>query len=200
MDKRILLFFIIGLMLSSAVAAAEPLLVLNYAVCKNDSVMINSIKYADGTVKLYQVAGDEYKININDKNNKPIATLGIPVSFYVFSEPPKETDCSSGYQRLPWENETKYINFYHKNNLIKNIDIAEYILPNAAAVCNRNNICEPEKGENIINCPDDCSFSNNADNSWIMTLSALIAISATAAIILYFRRKKEFKPSVAFEE
>ncbi len=66
-------------------------------------------------------------------------------------------------------------------------------------ICNKNNICEPEKGENIINCPEDCSFSDNAGNSWFLALFAMIAVSA-AAIILYFRRKKEIKPSVAFED
>lgn len=187
-DTKVILFFFVILMLSIPIAAsAEPVLVLNYAICKNDSVSINSIKYADGTAKVYQGADGEYELRMTSENGNAIASLYLPVSFYLHSEPPRDVDCSIGYQRLPWESDAKSLEFYHDDRLLKKIDLSGYI-------CNRNNLCEPDSGENTVNCPRDCpretAKPKPADSTLVFAAAVLAAAVLVIAVLVYYNKKR----------
>lgn len=181
MDKKVILFFFAGLMLSAA--AAEPVLVLNYAVCKNDSVSINSIKYADGVAKVYQSASDEYALKITAENGEALASLYLPVGFYLLSEPPREVNCSMGYQRLPWESYAKYLEFYHGDKIMSKIDISRYI-------CKPDGLCEPNAGENTANCPQDCprEIAKPKPNFSLLFAGVLTAV---ILVLAYLKRKSQ---------
>lgn len=190
MDKKTSLVLFIGIVFLSNLVSAEPLLSLNYAICKNDSVLINNINYVNGTNKIYESADNEYNLKINDKYNRTIITLNIPVSFLIFSEPPIEVNCSLGYQRLPWEPDSKYLIFYHTNSPLQSIDLTEYF-------CNKNKKCEPQLGETPANCQQDCppvskeTGARKIEYTYPLLILFLIIILGCFIIAFYFKRKNE---------
>lgn len=206
---KILSLVIFILMFFSQPAFAGKIIDVELIVFQNDTVIEKNVNITEGRYSQVWKSG-EYELEFLDKEGKLTGQQSIDIVFgysgpVFLNEPKPDDNLFDSYflsYRHPYSPEIKTIMLLHFDKIIfsKNIDIAEYTLPNSAAVCNRNNICEPEKGENIINCPEDCSFSDNANNSWLLTLFAMIAVSATAAIFMYFRRKKEIRPSVAFED
>lgn len=205
---NIVLLALFVLVLFSQAASAQKIIDVGLTVFQNDTVTEKMINITEGRYSQVWRTGD-YTLEFLDGNNKIVGQQSIDIAF-GYSGPvalnqsnPDDKLFDSyflGY-RHPYSPEIKTVELLHFGNIIfsKNIDIAEYALPNFTITCNKNNICETEKGENKINCASDCS-SDNAKNSWFLALFVMIAVSATAAILLYRWRKKEFKPSVAFEE
>lgn len=206
---KLVLFALFVSVFFSQAASAQKIIDVELMVFQNDTVIEETINITEGRYSQIWKTGD-YTLEFLDWNKKVVGQQSIEIMFgysgpVILSEPNPDDRLFDSYflsYRHPYSPEIKTVELLHFDKIIfsKNIDIAEYTLPNPAAVCNRNNVCESEKGENIINCPEDCSLSNNANNSWIIFLFTLIVISATAAILLYFRRKKESKLNVKFED
>ncbi|MFZ3077607.1 MAG: hypothetical protein WA139_04080 [Candidatus Aenigmatarchaeota archaeon] len=209
---KIIKFALFALFVSvffSQAANAQKIIDVELTVFQNDTVAEKTINVTEGRYSQVWRTGD-YTLEFLDGNKKIIGQQSIDISFgysgpVALNQSKPDDKLFDSYflsYRHPYNPEIKTVELLHFDNIIfsKNIDIAEYALPVTAAACNKNNVCEPEKGENNISCTSDCRFSGNADNSWIAVLSALIAVSAAAAIALYRRRKKEFEPGVAFEE
>jgi len=147
MNKIIILVFLSLLLLSTKVDAKESL-ALTFYVNKNGTISTESVQYAIADELLPRESGD-YKIKIFDTDGNSLFSTNFDVQFVILSEPPIETDSSLIYMRVPWYNNSATADIYHNDQLIGEISLFSYI-------CNKNAQCESSRGENQVNCPEDC--------------------------------------------
>lgn len=126
---------------------AEEVLFLMFTVYKNDTLSVSDLRVTDAPILLPKDKGD-YNIEITNTEDKIIFSSRIEVQFIILTDPPTETDESLILLKIPWNESMTEIKFYHLGNLISIIEL-----------CNKNGQCESSKGENFINCPQDCPKS-----------------------------------------
>lgn len=128
-------------------ARAEEVLFLMFTMYKNDTLSVSDLRVTDAPVLLPQDTGN-YSIEITDSTDKIIFSSKMDVQFIILTDPPTETDESLMLLKIPWNESMAKVKFYHLGNLISVIEI-----------CNKNYQCESSRGENTINCPQDCKPS-----------------------------------------
>lgn len=138
---------------SLIIAEADEVLFLMYTIYKNDTLFVNDLTVTNAPVLLPKDKGD-YKIEIVDTKDVTIFSSKFDVKFLILSDPPRETNESLMLFKIPWNEAMKKIRFYHLDRLIHTIEI-----------CNKNNQCESKKGENTINCPEDCKPKPTCGNN-----------------------------------
>ena len=149
MDKKYV-FIIFALIFSNvflATVKAEQVLFLMFTMYKNDTVIVNDLQVTDAPVLLPEDKGN-YKIEIADTSDKTIFSTRMDVQFLILSDPPTETNESLVLVKVSWNEQMSKVNFYHADKLIHTIEL-----------CNKDNQCESSKGENTINCPQDCRLT-----------------------------------------
>jgi hypothetical protein len=148
------MFILLSIFILPSLVKALPMLNIDYTIYKNDTVKINYIKLIDSTAFIPTSSSEEYKIIIKDFKNQTIYSINIPVIFYVFDfTGGREINSSSGYIRVGWKNTTKYVDFLHYDKIIYSVDLSSYF-------CNKNGLCEYDKGETVELCPLDCHCGN----------------------------------------
>jgi len=168
-------------------AETENSLALTFLVYKNDTISVKSVEYTTANPLLPRREGN-YKLDAVDDKGKIIFSQKFDVMFIILSEPPEETNESLMYMRIPWNENYFKINFYHNDTLIYVISLSDYI-------CNKNGLCEKEKGETLINCPNDCFPTTTTTLPPIQPtfpfyyILAIIAMIAVVLLLLITRIK-----------
>lgn len=162
-------------------AETENSLALTFLVYKNYTISVKSIEYTAANPLLPRREGS-YKLDVVDDKGNVIFSQKFDVEFIILSEPPEETNESLTYMRIPWNENYFKINFYHNGTLIYVVSLSDYI-------CNKNGLCEKEKGETPINCPNDCLPTTTTTLPSIQPTFPfyyILAIIAFIAVILFF--------------
>lgn len=86
--------------------------------------------------------------------------------------------------RLPYFDNADRIEIYHDTTLIF-----------THKICNFNNICESSKGENTINCKEDClttttTFSSSRSRTQTYIYIVIIAFIVLLIVFLFYKLKK----------
>jgi len=140
----ILIFY---LLITSALAQEDNLLILNLDVYKNDTVILKDLDLSFGSPSKTSRPEGDYSLKILDKKGNILYQKNIQLSFYVLTDPPMETDHVIIYRKIEYEPSMRKIELSKRGTIIfeKKINF-----------CNNNNICEPSIGENEDNCAIDC--------------------------------------------
>lgn len=148
MTKRNIVWaLIVFIFIITLTYASDNVLVIDYTIDKNDKITINRIEACPGDILIKESLNDEYRIEIRDKYNTLIRSINTSVIFYVFDI--GEINESSVYFRIPMKDNYRFVEFIHNDEIIFEADLSEYI-------CNKNDICEPERGESQELCFEDC--------------------------------------------
>ena len=142
--KKIII--LIGIFLLIPLVSADLILNLEYQIFKDDNVEKKDLRLIQGRETGHITEGD-YTIEILDEDNEIIYSQDIAVHFQIFTNPPTPTNDSLISLRIKYEQEMDKLNIYNQDNLIYEEEIV---------LCNYNGICEIEKGENYLSCPEDC--------------------------------------------
>ena len=159
--RTIICFFIALVLLANTAHASDNVLVIDYAIDKNDNITVNRIKAGPGDILIKETFSDEYRLEIRDRFNTLLRSINATVIFYIFGI--GEVNESLVYFRIPMKDNYRFIEFIHSDEIIFEVDLSEYI-------CNKNNICEPEIGESRELCFKDCKPPEVCGNSRCDTL------------------------------
>ncbi|MFH0876111.1 MAG: hypothetical protein V1859_09315 [archaeon] len=133
-------------------SAGEETLSLNFQIDKKDNVEITNITYSNAKPIINQAVSDYYML-FTDSMNKEVYRLSFFVSFSVETFAPSDIDATTAavFIRVPFEKirQARYLSIYHGTNLLVKADLKKYL-------CNKDNKCAPDKGENAFNCIEDC--------------------------------------------
>ncbi len=160
MKKELTIIMVLGLLfLTPTIFALENVLIADFTLHKNDTVELLGINTAVGTESL-EVSDEllDYKVELLSGNDV-LYTKYFEPSFKLIVDGFTNTDeiVLDKIQltlKLKYFDEADKINIYHLDKLIFSQDIS---------MCNNNNKCEPDFGENLISCQFDCA-SGSRDN------------------------------------
>jgi len=137
--------------------AQEKIYSIWLRVFRNDTVILEGFSIEEGLQTHFPTTQTGYYLEVVSYENEVLfrANVGISFSIHILTtEIPSnitefELDEILINLRLPFFENAKEINLYHGNKKIFSIQLSNYI-------CNNNGLCEKEKGETPINCPNDC--------------------------------------------
>lgn len=136
-----------------------------FDICKNDTITIKDYGIQRIEPPAYsERSGGNYSIVFVSTKEETVLKHDFDVMFLIHGievDPetgetkPKEVklECAEIYLRLPFFDNTKRIRYTHYDKIIYEKDI-----------CNFNKLCEADKGENILNCPEDCGGKPTCGN------------------------------------
>jgi hypothetical protein len=123
---------------------------------KNDTVIVKDYYFTTqnfATFLPYQATG-EYLVKILDKNNSLLFSENFNILFLIqiYSETniiAEKSNSTITTLRLYLPPKSFFIKFYRREKEILSLNLSDF-------VCNRNNICEKERGEDEYLCPSEC--------------------------------------------
>jgi len=151
--------------LFSIVYAKSTTFFVLFDICKNDTIKIKDYGIQRIEPPAYSgISGGNYSIVFISTKEETVLKHDFDVTFLIHGievdsetgeTKPKEVklECAEIYLRLPFFDNTKRIRYMHYDKIIYEKDI-----------CNFNKLCEADKGENILNCPEDCGGKPNCGN------------------------------------
>lgn len=149
-DKFPLIFLVVlfSILLLSVNTKAEKIYLVDFTITKNNSIEEFSLEYTNGTVRLPK-SGRKYNLTLLTFSGTPIYRYEFGVTFGYFSDPGgfKQVNKTHVYLRIPYRETASFLKISGKGGKIFIADIHK-------EVCNRNEICEREKGESRFNCID----------------------------------------------
>jgi hypothetical protein len=123
---------------------------------RNDTARVKDYYFTTqnfATFLPYQATG-EYLVKILDKNNSLLFSENFNILFLIqiYSETniiAEESNSTIATLRLYLPPKSFFIKFYRREKEILSLNLSDF-------VCNRNNICEKERGEDEYLCPSEC--------------------------------------------
>jgi hypothetical protein len=123
---------------------------------KNDTARVKDYYFTTqnfATFLPYQASG-EYLVRIFDKNNSLLFSENFNILFFIqiygkTNIVTEETNSTIATFRLYLPSKSFFIKFYRREKEILSLNLSDF-------VCNRNNICEKERGEDEYLCPSEC--------------------------------------------
>jgi len=143
----------------SVTHAQKPSFFILFDICENDTVVIKEYGIQKIETPVYEESkGGNYSIIFTSTKGEIVLKYSFDVRFLIHAmEVDPETgevkerwvkrECVEIYFRFPFFGNIKKISYKHFDKIIYEMDI-----------CNVNNICEKNKGETELNCPEDCGI------------------------------------------
>jgi hypothetical protein len=148
------LFLFVFLININAQENLEKVFYFHLIIYSNDTVTLTNFEVIEGIPTIFPNIPLElnYTVIIFSTKNEIFFKAQIPVSFKAYPMPPEgepeiivNLNESEQYIRLSYFEDVDRIEIYHDDKLIF-----------SHKICEINNICEELKGENAMNCPEDC--------------------------------------------
>ncbi len=179
-----LTLFIIFLEIFISLAKSETQLVysLGLIIYKNDTVVLKYLDVIDSIPGDFPSSVTGYYIVVSSLQ-KELFRDKLGVFFTILTEPlgVLSTNVTSINVRVPYFPEAKFITIYKGEEKIFEIDLSK-------EVCNLNHVCE--KGENVVNCPEDCVSTTTIifqpkKQQFHLYIAILIIIIAILILLIY---------------
>lgn len=170
----------------------EKIYILIVSVNKDDTTKIQNFSVENGAQSHFPTTNIGYRVEIISDKNEILfsANLGISFTIFVMTPPGNETpepfpeiNETLANLRLPYFENAKQILIYHDDKVIFSYDI-----------CQLDYTCERSKGENSINCPQDCPITTTttipvSKPSSSIYIYLIIIVIIIAVIAVFFLRK-----------
>jgi hypothetical protein len=181
------LFVIVYLLVATAQAENfQKVYSIGLEINKNDTVTLEYLNLIEGILSDFPTKDTGYTIKILTPDGKELFSNNLGVAFVIIIDPlgliPSET--TSINVRVPYFLNARFIEIYHLDKRIFQIDLSEQI-------CNNNSICEAERGENRYVCPKDCEYVKpETKTSIYLYLIFIVAIFLVIFILIYKTKVK----------
>ena len=180
-------FLLCFLFMLPVVNAQEKIYSVLFAVYSNDTVILKNFAVQEGLQTHFPTSNTGYYVEILSYSNEKLfqANLGISFTIHVMTAPGELPEIITELEevlvqlRLPYFDDAKRIAVYHLDKKILDLDLADYI-------CNKNNLCEAELGENKINCAQDCGTTTPQGGPSKSIYIYVVIIAAIIVIIIFF--------------
>lgn len=162
------LFFLVLLSNMNAQEMLEKVFYFHLVVYRNDTATLTNFEVIEGIPTIFPTIPLElnYPVIIFSIQNEILFEAQLPVSFKAYPMPPEgepeiivELNESEHYLRPPYFENADRIEIYHDDKLIF-----------SHKICEINNVCESLKGENTINCPEDCITTTTEETTTTIEL------------------------------
>lgn len=151
----LLIFLFIIISVKTQEIREEKIYSLLLTIFKNDTVILENISVEMGVLSHFPTTKTGYYVKIISYTNETLFESNLGISFKIHYQifpgekipniEIEELEKILVSLRLPYFENADRIEIYHDDKLIFTFKI-----------CNFNNICELSKGENIMNCMEDC--------------------------------------------
>lgn len=160
MKKLFLILGIVGFLSILKISVAQTLFIQMEFYSNLSSPKLLEINFTDFPYNTFftQMGYGNYSIKIFNHKGEVLYSEKFNVNFYLLLRTfngsyMKKMNSSIKVFRLHLPENATLINFYYNNKTIFSLPLSHYL-------CNYNNLCEKEKGENIYRCKD-CSLCGN---------------------------------------
>lgn len=164
MKKYVVVVFAIIILSSTVLAQQSKVFEFSVRINSDNTSSLNSFSLIEGISNAQPTGTGEYSIKIISNTGSILFDHKFDVSFVIHREGVDKNgnlyeevvnlDYVDKIVRLPYFENADRIDLYRSNSLL---------LSQKIELCNRNNICEIDKGENFVSCPSDCK-SGSSDN------------------------------------
>ena len=144
--QKLIFFSLIILLIFLPFSSAEPVVELDYLLQKDTASIVN-IRTYEGSPQMEEKFSD-YSLTIEDAENHILKKIYFP-AYFVVLDPFAEVEEIPATLTIPYRQDYKTINVFHKEKRIAETDIG--------FLCMKDFICQ--QGENAISCPEDCPQS-----------------------------------------
>lgn len=121
-----------------------------------------------------------YSLRLISKNNLIVYSTDFNANFLILTDPPQLLNETTVIKKVPCiDNQTIKLEIFNKkqNKIIFTAYLSDFI-------CNKNNLCEANLGENSANCPEDCLYERPKTSIYIYI--ALLAVIIAIIIFLIY--------------
>jgi hypothetical protein len=186
MRREVLLFgttILVVLYLTPQIYARQNIYSFLANVYRNDTVILLEFNVGFDEPTDFPLIDVGYKLKVTDYKSNSIFEAFLPIEFkqqIITSEGVKDIilEMVPLYLKIPYFENASRIEIFHNKTLIF-----------AYNICDSNYICEPEKGETPVNCPNDCLPVTTTTLPSIhptFPFYYILAIIAVIAVILFF--------------
>jgi hypothetical protein len=152
--------FLVFIALTHLTLAEEKICSIWLRIFRNDTVILESFSVEEGLQSHFPTSQTGYYVEVLSYNNEILFKANVGISFNIHiltTEIPTNITTELNEilinLRLPFFENAKEINLYHEDKKIFSLQLSNYI-------CNKNGICEKERGETVELCPLDCHCGN----------------------------------------
>lgn len=168
MKFKIILIATILLASSIAIAQVDRMLTVQFDITKDNRVQLIGVRVLEGGEPFETVTDSPYSFELLDAAGNVLSTTKFRVSFEAYALPvpadvlpdfngtipPIKKDVDRINVKVPYlENAAK---FRIKSD-------GSILLESELTLCNKDNVCQVNKGENFLSCPSDCPSGSKDD-------------------------------------